>query len=204
MASVPQGGRPVPYRLNPESIEGLRQATEQYYGRLGPPPSRSALPSSSPQVIDITMDDPLESIDPILKEVRAKDLTDRLYDYIINIARGMTLDRLIAFQKDFENNDLKDGVTEIHDYIDREDVFTDIKGTPQGIPLIEAIKKLVNERFITQLRKDLKHLVSIQKEQHHHHKRLTRNNKEHEQQQHTFHHQNQFYHKIHNQHKNEL
>ena len=117
MASVPQGGRPVPYRLNPESIEALQQASERYFGRLGPP-SRPALPSSQPQVIDIMMDEA-----PVLREDRAKELTDRLYDHIINIARGLPLDTLINFQKFYEDNDLNVGIKDVHGYIDRDDVM---------------------------------------------------------------------------------
>jgi hypothetical protein len=157
MASIPQGGRPVPFRLSPEAFEAMRQASQQYMEDWALHQLQDQLfHHHQPQVFDITMDDAPENIDPVLREDRAKELTIRLYDHIINIARGMSLDKLMKFKKDFEDNDLKDGINEIHEYMERPDVYGDIKETP----LLEAIKKLVDGNFITQLRKDLNTLVS--------------------------------------------
>ena len=144
-APAPQGAQPGATPADvvmQQAREDMQQGTTQF-GRFGVPQ----------QVLDITMEDASEPI-----EDRAKELTIRLYDHIINIARGLPLDTLINFQEFYEDNDLNVGIKDVHGYIDRDDVYGDIKGTP----LLEAIKKLVDGRFITKLRKDLKTLVSTQ------------------------------------------
>ena len=67
MASAPQGGRPIQFRLSPEAIEATRQASTQF-GRFGAP-SRAS--SSQPQVFDISLDDPdIEMKDTLVSVAR--------------------------------------------------------------------------------------------------------------------------------------
>ena len=96
------------------------------------------------------MDDAPENIDPVLREDRAKELTVRLYNNIINIVRELPLSRIIRFEQDIENTPPKNVIREIHEYMERPDVYGDIQETP----LLEAIKKLVDGKFVNQLRKD--------------------------------------------------
>jgi hypothetical protein len=136
----------------------MRQASPQY-GRLGPPGSRAALPSSQPQVFDITMGDAPEDIDPVLREDRAKEMAERLYGHILNVLQVMSLDEVEDFEKVMEGATLRNIIQQIHEYMEQPTVLGDIRGTP----LMEAVKNLVGHKFVNSLKKDLSRLVSTRK-----------------------------------------
>ena len=150
----PQGGRPVPsYTLRPEVLEAMRQGRTQF-GMFGQPAQRAS--SSKPQIFDISMADD-EDMEPNPEELQVKELALRLYKQIIDAARALKLDDLIQFQKNIENATTSQFIQEIHAYMDRPDVYGDIKGTP----IMKAVKALVDDTFVSHLKKDLEKLVSM-------------------------------------------
>ena len=67
------------------------------------------------------MDDPPEDI-----EDRAKELTRRLYDHLIAVARAMSLDDLEGFEKRMDAATPRNIIQQIHEYLEEPNVYGDI------------------------------------------------------------------------------
>ena len=81
MASIPQGGRPIPgQRLNTQTIEDMRQG-EQRFSRFGATPSRASSPKL--ETFDISMDDPdieMKETPEIMAQQILKEFRTKLMD----------------------------------------------------------------------------------------------------------------------------
>ena len=154
MASIPQGGRPIPgQRLNTQAIEDMRQG-EQRFSRFGATPSRASSPKL--ETFDISMDDP----DIEMKEtpeIMAQQIFKEFRSKLMDMYEKQSLEQLLEHYKTVLSKSDNDVKEHIIDHIEKLDYYKVLKHYEPDV--YKEFIKLINFNFVEQLRRDVEILI---------------------------------------------